>query len=727
MWAKKSLLTAAIAALTLAWSGCPGSAPQDEDPNLETEDPGRVSPMLSTYTSCDELHTDLRNSLRDEMRVRLLQMEDYYYWGVPEAGAVDDAGNAPSADAGQSGGGEGGATRTEGEDFSGTNNQEEGVDEADFVKTDGYFIYVLNGNRLEILGVPEFGQLTHESTLELEGYPRSMLVADDKLIIYSSIYAYSLPADHPLRPMVIGEDEQYGYWYRTGTLTKMTVVDISDKTAPAVTRQVFLEGNYQTARKVESSVRMVSYSWMEIPGLRYWPELPDEYYQYEYDDPQREEIFQQAVLQTIAYNDAIIASTPLDAFIPQIYEQLGETNFFTYGLTDSACNDFATATDSVSRGITSIFSMDLLGQTFNFDADHIVSNWSLAYASTDTLVIAEPAQDWWWYWNHEDIEEATNIHRFDISVVGETTYTGSGRVPGTIRNQFSLSEFEDRIRVASTVGQWNRWWMEDPAPPSSGVYVLEGEDNLDVVGSVEGIAEGEQIWSARFVADKAYVVTFRNIDPLWTIDLSEPTTPTIKGELEIPGVSTYIHPMTDTHLLTIGFGGDENGLDWKTQLNIFDVGDFDNPTRESTLSLAPVPDAEGNEWTWSWSEATYEHKAFQYWGPSALLAVPLSTYRYSEWEDTDTGEYFWGYEYRSKLEIVNAEAGQPLSVYGEVDHSDYFNSDPTYWWDYRDVRRSIFMGDYIYAISDRGVTATLLEDMSLAAEVELPGSQGYWY
>ena len=109
---------------------------------------------------------------------------------------------------------------------------------------------------------------------------------------------------------------------------------------------------------------------------------------------------------------------------------------------------------------------------------------------------------------HQDFDEATNLHRFDISNGVTTLYTGSGRIDGLINNQFSLSEHNDYIRVASTTGQWGRWWMEEPAPPSNHVFILSGDDTLNVVGEVRDIAVNERIWSSRFVGDMAYLVTF---------------------------------------------------------------------------------------------------------------------------------------------------------------------------------------------------------------------------
>jgi uncharacterized secreted protein with C-terminal beta-propeller domain len=174
-----------------------------------------------------------------------------------------------------------------------------------------------------------------------------------------------------------------------------------------------------------------------------------------------------------------------------------------------------------------------------------------------------------------------------------------------------------------------------------------------------------------------------------------------------------VHPLDNDHLLTVGYGGDQGGLDWSTSVSLFDVTDFASPALDDLMSLAPPA---GNGWSGAWSEANYEHKAFQYWAPLQLLAVPVSTWRstYNSWE------------YSSRLEIIHVDAEGGLTPYGTVDHSDFYNADQQSWWARTDVRRSIFMGDFIYAISDRGVTAHDLTDMSLAASVPLAGTlNGY--
>ena len=182
--------------------------------------------------------------------------------------------------------------------------------------------------------------------------------------------------------------------------------------------------------------------------------------------------------------------------------------------------------------------------------------------------------------------------------------------------------------------------------------------------------------------------------------------------------------MGDSHLLTIGIAGDDEGLDWGvTQISIFDVSDFSNPTLASSILLNPAPE-DSNGWSYSYSEATYEHKAFQYWESDGILAIPMSTQRYfSDYKEIDGKmHYSSGYEYLSKLMLIKAEPGKDLEIYDEVDHSPFYDS--KYWWDNPDVRRSIFMegGDYIYAISEKGITAHNVETMEQTGFVELPSN-----
>ena len=759
------------------------------------EDSGRSSPQLMAYNSCSTLEEDLKTHLKDEMRATIASNQGGYYRGgggggwieggvmvdVAEMAMDDGDGALTSGSTEQSGGSpesstSNGATGSK-RDFSGTNNQEGGVDEADFVKTDGEYLYVLfgdsyydyspyyghlDGGRLHILAVPEVGQVEYLSNATVEGWPREMLFSGDRMAVYSDISVWDLQyaeGDHPLLSHLVRDSAESKYdeymgdyyydWneYRVHSLSKLTIFNLTDRSDPQVERELYMEGRYETAREVDGTVRMVSHGYLDIPGLVYWPELPDEYWDIYWEDEdgfwndkalqkRAEQLWMTAINVTIAQNEAIIDATNLDELVPRVYEMADES-VTVHSFTDTTnCQDFVVAEDGTAHGVTSIMTLDLAQSNLSFQADHVMSNWATIYASADMLVIAEMANDWWWFWDDETAryEEATNLHAFDISQPGETSYIGSGRVNGTILDQFSLSEYNGFLRVATTTGNWGRWWLpaEEQTGPENHVFVLEqlthgvGSTNqsteLNVVGHVGGIAPGERIWSSRFVGDRGYLVTFRNIDPLWTLDLSDPTNPQVIGELEVPGVSTYIHPLDENHLLTIGIGGDENGLDWgSTQLSLFDVTDFANPVRASELELSPVSKEAKNEWSWAHSEATYEHKAFQYW--NSKLAIPLSTYRNTWNEDRQT----YHYEYVSKLVLVDVSTTAGLTIYdgSSIDHSMFYNGNDEWYWDRPDIRRTVFIDDYVYAISQQGVTVHRLDTMELSAYEGLPVSQPY--
>ncbi len=718
-------------------SGCTGLFDSDEPYEMVPTDLGDVakrsigSPNLEIFSDCDELEIALKQSIEEEARTSLLQaVDEVYYWGGgmwlegDAEMAMDDAGSATSSTPPPT-------TRQEGVDYSGTNNQEQGVDEADFVKTNGYNIFFVDNGVLHIMDVPEFGQIEHASTTDIQGSPVAMMLNEDNLVVVSTVYNWNIDYDDPLQEAMGWSDDWYGW--RTNTLTKFTVFDISNSSSPEINRELYIEGYYMTAREVAGTVRTVTHTWMNIPDLRTWISYPDDYWTVDYSEEERRNMREVAAQEAMEHNQQVMSEISLEDILPQVHERIG-SEIITHHMDGDDCSDFAAPEDALNRGYTSIFTIDLISEELDFEADHIVGNWPLVYSSQDTLIITENAWDWWWFWGHDDLMESTNIHTFDISQPGETTYAGSGRVDGTILDQFSISEYEGVVRVATTTGQWGRWWMENPTPMENHVITLShaldvdtGKTRLLEMGRVDGIAYNETIWSARFVEDRAYIVTFENMDPLWTIDLSNPTSPTIMGELKVPGVSTYIHPLSDDAILTIGLGpADEEtglGLDWSnTRLSLFNVSNFSDPQETQTLSLSPVEDPTDG-WAWAWSEATWEHKAFQYWAPKGMLAVPLNTYRYDYYHD-ENGHYHYEYDWVSKLMIVNiTEEG--MELHGEVDHSQFYDTEEYHWWSSYNIRRSIFMGDYIYAISHAGITVTHLDTLEEVDALQLVQVEPY--
>ncbi len=728
----KSPTLAVFLVALMATSGCIGLADDGKDEyELVEIDLGDItkrsigSPDLQIYSDCLELETALKISIEEEARTSLLQaVEEQYYWGggiwmEDSAEMAMDGGGSTSSSPPPT-------ARKEGVDYSGTNNQEQGVDEADFVKTNGYNIFFVDNGVLHIMDVPEFGEIEHASTTEVQGSPVAMMLNNDSLVVVSSVSSWNIADNDPLQDAMGWSGDWYGW--RTNSLTKFTVYNVSDSSNPEVDRELYIEGYYMTAREVAGTVRAVTHSWMNIPDLRTWLTYPDNYWSADYSEEERRNMREVAAQDAMEHNSELMEELTLEDLLPQVHERIGE-DIITHHMSGEDCSDFAAPQGSMNSGYTSIFTIDLISEDLEFEADHIVGNWPLVYASQDTLIITENAWDTWWFWGNDDMMESTNIHVFDISEAGETVYSGSGRVDGTILDQFSISEYEGIVRVATTTGQWGRWWMSNPEPMENHVITLalaldaeSGKTSLLEMGRIDGIAYNETIWSARFVGDRAYIVTFENIDPLWTIDLSNPTSPTIMGELKVPGVSTYIHPLSDDAILSIGLGpADEEtglGLDWSnTRLSLFDVSNFSDPTETQTLSIAPVENPDDEGWSWAWSEATWEHKAFQYWEPKGMLAVPMNTYRYDYHYDED-GHYHYDYQWVSKLVIINISEDE-MQIHGEVNHSKFYETEDNYWWNSYNIRRSIFMGDYIYAISHAGVTVTHLDSLEEVDSVQL--------
>ena len=205
----------------------------------------------------------------------------------------------------------------------------------------------------------------------------------------------------------------------------------------------------------------------------------------------------------------------------------------------------------------------------------------------------------------------TAIHRFDISDPDRTRYRGSGQVSGYLLNQWSLSENAGILRVVSTDAP--AWFSTSDSTTASSLTTLRlNPGELDQVGRVGNLGKGDRVYAVRFVGSTAYVVTFKQVDPLYTIDVSDPTRPQVLGELELPGYSAYLHPIGSDLLLGIGEEVGANNEPTGTQFSLFDVSDLRHPTRLAHASLGQ-----------SWSAAESDHHAFLFWPPTGLVVVPF--------------------------------------------------------------------------------------------------------
>jgi uncharacterized secreted protein with C-terminal beta-propeller domain len=312
-------------------------------------------------------------------------------------------------------------------------------------------------------------------------------------------------------------------------------------------------------------------------------------------------------------------------------------------------------------------------------------------------------------------EENTTIHKIQVNN-GEISYISKVSVPGRILNQFSMDEHNNFFRIATTVG--SSWDQTNKS--KNNIYILN--ENLEQISSIEGIAEGEQIYSSRFMGDKAYLVTFRNTDPLFTIDLSDPYNPRILGYLKIPGYSNYLHPYDDTHIIGIGkdtIESDNPDFAWYQGLKIaiFNVSDFENPKEIDNITIGD----RGTD-----SPALYDHKAFLFDKDKELLVIPVSLCeineetknQYNEYPGSEYGEFTFQGAYVFKINLEGIE------YRGNITHvSDDEKQENQYWyyWDQASsyISRSLFIEDNLYTISEKMVKINSLDDLTELKAIEL--------
>jgi len=697
------LLLSCTVALT---ASCSNATP--EGPVHRPEHALGTSAQLLEPRTCDDLLHHIRRDAVAKVEMLTNQYLESYAGGADRDSTASAEPGAADSD------GASGRSGAEGPDaFSETNTQVDGVDEADIVKTDGHHIYLLSGNRLFVLRSWPAEETAVEAELEIDGYPYEMFVADGRAVVFSQS---ADPRTDPEESRCDEHYSRYGYYYPCysgGTqFTKVTVADLTEA-GPEVSREVWVEGHYRTSRRHGDQVRAVMNNWGFYFGwnLPYvWEYLYDEGYRYDRsltDDEARARIYEWR-------RDAIraIFDKTLDDWLPDSLERVdGE-------ITEHApdCGSFyVTRPGLVDYGMTQVVGLTLGDGSHDVHRSGIWGYAHEVYASEDTMVVTQWDHSAWYRARLEEAETvstSTLVHRFGLAEDGSTVYEASGTVPGTVVDQFSIDERDGIVRIATTETTWQTWWSRDPerewVPPETTNQVLTLDSNgrdLVVVGSTPPLAEGERIFSTRFMGDKAYVVTFRQVDPLFAIDLSDPRDPEVLGELKIPGFSNYMHPLDDGHLLTIGRDADEDGTVRGLALQIFDVTDPTSPERTHRHLF------EGDRW--GHSEAAWDHKAFTFYGHLGLLAFPYVSYG-SDWRD-----------YRSSLEVFAVDAETGFRQVGSVDHTPLLEGmcdveSNHYCRSYGlRVRRGVFIDDYVYSISYGGVRVNRVDGMTDVASVRL--------
>ena len=580
--------------------------------------------------------------------------------------------------------------------YTGTNVQERGVDEPDMVKTDGKYVYTVSGSQVIIAKSwpAASARVVARYQLPAQVTPQQLFLAGDRLVVLSHVYQQ--PTTTP------GTDYFYG--------TRMTVLDIAERARPRVLHEADVEGWMAQARMIGDDVYLVSNANMNIPGriLEKANSRAAALAKEIGEDHNKLEKGKERAFRTVrAELERRFGGADLTSAMPRERHRTGRGAMGAFKPL-YACQDLLVPRGGSQLGTLNVvhFDIDRPG-----DLDSIglmASGWTI-YASADALYAAMPSYGWnhFWGWGPALAPEASNtthIHKFDLS--GEKPrYLASGSVRGHINNQFSLSEHRGYLRVATTDQAWG-WGGERPATGNH-LYVLATRGSrLRQVGAIEDLARGERIYAARMMGDKGYMVTFRQTDPLFTLDLSNPERPRVAGELKINGFSSYIHPLDGDHLLTIGQDADDDGRVLGVHVQVFDVSNPARPRRSAHERLA-------NRDGWSWSAAQWDHHAFTYDPRTGVLGVPMSNYS-NEPSKTFLGLVLLQVSKNSIEQLGRishtalAEITRDRECTGATDDSNWQCRQEVHQ-DWRSqIQRSIVMDETIFTISQLGMQANLL-------------------
>ncbi len=563
----------------------------------------------------------------------------------------------------------------EGGGYSGTNVQVAGIDELDTVKTDGSYIYLAGDLDVAIVRAVPASELaivarvpaavsTNASVNVSAARVTGLFLVEQRLIVVASS-GYEYPLDYlrgaPTSP--IGAPVLIAPWGGTGGDTLVSVYGVEDPAHPSLLRTYEVSGSPVTGRLIPPFVYLV----INQPVVK----VNDTY-----------------VVPSTCDGGGCEALPPESIqYDPSANEAGSFTNLFAFDADTGAADVLSVVTGYAS---TVYMSFESLYLTYTKWIEGTTSPLPFGIATVPTAV-----------W--------TTIHKVRLAGTVMETVAHSD-VPGTLLNQFSLDEKDGYLRVFTTVVHWD----ENTFNQDNGLYVLDS--GLARVGSIEHIAPGESIHSARFLGDRAYLVTFEKIDPLFVIDVSVPTAPRLLGELTIPGYSDYLHPIDEDHLLGIGkdtTNATEGDFSWYQGLKIalFNVSDVSHPVQMSQYVI-------GDRGTGS--DVLWDHKAFLSIPARGLAVIPvdLAIINASQYPDPlppwAYGEVVWQGAY-----VLSVDLDGGIGLYGRVTHQNgTADPDGGVYLDSRyAIHRSLYIGDVLYTISQAMVKANALADLSELASV----------
>ena len=536
--------------------------------------------------------------------------------------------------------------------YSETNTQVQGVDESDIVKTNGKNIFYLSSrdNTLSVFdSQSDEIKLVHEMKLDGELYNNQMYLDDNFIVVLSDAR------------IIDGNNKKMDCVYYGGrSSAKISIYDINTY---ELVREIETEGNIVSSRKIGEDMYIVTNKYVSL---------------YNIDE---------------------------DNILPLYKDTCESGEYIEISATDIRYFDDFKNDDDCSYMIVTSFSLGDMDSKVNINT--YLGAGTEVYCSKENLYVAKVDYEYSIFnglrslistkYNGED-NTTTSIHKFAIND-GDIKYIATGKVDGSLLNQFSMDEYDGYFRITTTDNS-----------AGNNLFVLD--KNLEKVGSVENLASGERIYATRFMGDKAYVVTYKTVDPLFVIDLSTPESPKVLGELKIPGYSSYLHPLGENYL--IGFGEDsveKSYLNWEgkeevvaystgLKMAIFDVSDYSNPKEIYSIKIG----GRG-----SYSELLYNHKVLLFNEEEGIIAFPASVTK--EAGNYDNGVPMYGETIFNGALVYNISVEEGITLRGKISHT----SDNKY--DNR-IERIIYIGDKLYTISNNMIMSSDIETVEKIDELK---------
>jgi len=622
---------------------------------LGTIDPAQA--QVVQFGSCGEVESYVKSEAYESaQQITALQ----------ETGGTFDPFGYSSSIAPSSGSGTSGAIP-----HSITNNQELGVDEADIFQVDGTHAFALHQGRLvivEALGDTQNGGILKvngakiAADVAIDGTPIEMFLDGNTVVVITKI-------THKEVAMLYQSASSLPSRSDNDSVVEAIVFDVSDRSNPTRVREVSGEGDYIAARRVQNQLYLVARADLGGPKL-----IP----------PAASENFA-AWAQEQA---AVIDASGLDSWLPYSYSKSWNGYLSTQTAQRASCASAYTSRSASGDAALGIYNFDLANNASPVQTTTFIGDGTLIYASTEAIIVAHT--------NYADTKfkdggsenvEATTLHRFTMSKDGGTSYWATGIVHGWILNQFSISEYNGYLRIATQMNRAGDGYKPinvfplplepeviEPNPEDVKLQSDDPQRYLRVVGELVDISHGEDLYAVRFMGNIGYVITWAEVtgDPLFTIDLSNQATPEIRGQLEIPGFSTYLHPIDGGRLIGVGTDTTNNSV----KLSLFSVANLSNPSALQEISVG------GSSST---SEAIDEHRAFRYLEDQHLMALPIS-----------------GSRKTMNLYRVNDRS---ISEAAAIEDNG------------AELRRSYFIGDNLYILSDSGLVVVGLDNLAINARL----------